>query len=265
MARVVPRALRIPPAGRGEILAILDEAISDLRAACRCHARSRSPWWPTPRRALSLEPLAEMPSIRRADRSGLSRGHAHRPRRARRASPGRASAADRGGIGHSAGRGVALRRLAETRIRAEQAIDIRYGAMARRLMNDATRGAAASQSGRRAAGARSDSSRRCAPRRSPARGRAGAQRVGPGAARVLRGTCASCRDQWMIRRSLYLGYSDRSARSCCSSSKSQSALEAIRRLDGPPPEALVTLQARLQGGAERLAAHPAAVRSPCYA
>ncbi len=34
--------------------------------------------------------------------------------------------------------------------------------------------------------------------------------------------------------------------------KSQPALEAIRRLDGPTPDALVALQARLRGGAERL-------------
>jgi hypothetical protein len=34
--------------------------------------------------------------------------------------------------------------------------------------------------------------------------------------------------------------------------KAQPALEAIRRLDGPPPEMLVTLQSQLQGGAEQL-------------
>ena len=34
--------------------------------------------------------------------------------------------------------------------------------------------------------------------------------------------------------------------------RSQPALEAIRRLEGPTPETLVTLQSRLEGGAERL-------------
>jgi hypothetical protein len=34
--------------------------------------------------------------------------------------------------------------------------------------------------------------------------------------------------------------------------RSQAALEAIRRLAGPTPETLVTLRSRLKGGAERL-------------
>jgi hypothetical protein len=60
------------------------------------------------------------------------------------------------------------------------------------------------------------------------------------------------RDQWMIRRSLYLDYQRSVGGQLLQLVKAQPALEAIRRLDGPPPEILVTLQARLKGGAERL-------------
>jgi hypothetical protein len=60
------------------------------------------------------------------------------------------------------------------------------------------------------------------------------------------------RDQWMIRRSLYLAYQRSVGTQLLQLVKLQPALESIRRLDGPGPETLVTLQARLKGGAERL-------------
>ena len=69
-----------------------------------------------------------------------------------------------------------------------------------------------------------------------------------GAARHLR----LRRDQWMIRRSLYAGYQRSVGGQLLELVKSQPALEAIRRLDGPPPAVLVTLNARLKGGAARL-------------
>src|SRR5687768_3240026 len=56
----------------------------------------------------------------------------------------------------------------------------------------------------------------------------------------------------MIRRSLYLAYQRSVGTQLLQLVKLQPALESIRRLDGPGPEALVTLQARLKGGAERL-------------
>jgi hypothetical protein len=56
----------------------------------------------------------------------------------------------------------------------------------------------------------------------------------------------------MIRRSLYTGYQRSVGAQLLQLVKSQPALEAIRRLDGPPPEVLVTLNARLKGGAGRL-------------
>ena len=60
-------------------------------------------------------------------------------------------------------------------------------------------------------------------------------------------------DQWEIRRSLYRQYERSVGGQFRQLVKSQPALEAIRRLDGPAPDALRKLQARLSGGAEQLA------------
>jgi hypothetical protein len=60
------------------------------------------------------------------------------------------------------------------------------------------------------------------------------------------------RDRWAIRVSLYRDYQRTVGVQLLQLVKSQPALEAIRRLDGPAPDALLDLQARLTGGAERL-------------
>ena len=60
-------------------------------------------------------------------------------------------------------------------------------------------------------------------------------------------------DQWEIRRALYRRYERSVGGQFRQLVKSQPALEAIRRLDGPAPDALRTLQAKLRGGAEQLA------------
>jgi hypothetical protein len=52
--------------------------------------------------------------------------------------------------------------------------------------------------------------------------------------------------------SIYRGYHRDIGSELLQLVKSQPALEAIRRLDGPAPEALTTLFARLRGGGERL-------------
>jgi hypothetical protein len=60
------------------------------------------------------------------------------------------------------------------------------------------------------------------------------------------------RDRWAIRRSLYAEYQRSVGGQLLQLVKAQPALEAIRRLDGPPPDVLLTLQSRLQGGAEQM-------------
>jgi hypothetical protein len=144
-----------------------------------------------------------------------------------------------------------LRRRAETQIRAEQTIDLRYGALAQRLMSDATRGAAR---------ARVADVQRVLDRIPREDTRLGRRR--PDVVQALNAAVQSqlaaarhlrlLRDQWMIRRSLYLDYQRSVGGQLLQLVKAQPALEAIRRLDGPPPEILVTLQARLKGGAQRL-------------
>ena len=60
------------------------------------------------------------------------------------------------------------------------------------------------------------------------------------------------RDQWVVRQSLYRQYDRSVGREVRQLVKAQPLLEAIRRLDGPDPERLTTLQLQLAGGAARL-------------
>jgi hypothetical protein len=60
------------------------------------------------------------------------------------------------------------------------------------------------------------------------------------------------RDRWMLRRSLYREYNRAVASPLLQLVKAQPALDAIKRLDGPELDTLAALQARMAGGAERL-------------
>ncbi|MGH7464721.1 MAG: hypothetical protein ACREK1_06065, partial [Longimicrobiales bacterium] len=60
------------------------------------------------------------------------------------------------------------------------------------------------------------------------------------------------RDQWMVRRATYREYERSVSSNVLQLVKSQPALDAIKRLDGPSPSSLSSLRVRLQGGAERL-------------
>jgi hypothetical protein len=60
------------------------------------------------------------------------------------------------------------------------------------------------------------------------------------------------RDQWAIRRSLFRDYQRAIGNDMVALVKLQSSLEAIRKLEGPTPERLASLQARLRGGSARL-------------
>jgi hypothetical protein len=147
---------------------------------------------------------------------------------------------------------AALRRQAESTIREEQRIDIRYDAFARRTMAAAARGVAAARVG--------DVERLFIriPREDARFGRRrpeivqalnAAVRAQLSAARQLR----LLRDQWRIRVALYRDYRRSVGSQLAQLTKLQPALEAIRRLDGPTPDLLVALSANLRGGGERLA------------
>jgi hypothetical protein len=60
------------------------------------------------------------------------------------------------------------------------------------------------------------------------------------------------RDQWLLRQSAYREYQKSVGSSLLLLVKNQNALEAIRTLEGPPPQRLLALRQQLSGGAARL-------------
>ena len=233
-----------------EILSFLDEVISDLRAAAGMTSFDVALVAMTP--DIILAPLVTMPSLReQIDQAFLVASLTKRPQEDVALLQAALLLLDEAGAVIPPADAAALRRLAVTRIREEQVIDVRYGEWARRLMTVATRGAARARIG--------DVERVIdrIPREDTRLGRRRPEMVQAlhasvqaqlDAARRLR----LRRDQWAIRRSLYRDYQRSVGVQLLQLVKSQPALEAIRRLDGPTPDTLVTVQARLRGGAERL-------------
>jgi hypothetical protein len=233
-----------------EILSFLDEAISDLRVAAGQTAFDVALVANIP--DVVLEPLETMPPLR------LQIDQAFRVA----ALTGRPS--ERVALLQSAlllldeAEGIIppaevapLRRLAIARIRDEQLIDKRYVDWSRRLMEAATRGAAKAKVG---------DVQRVLDRIPREDERLGRRR--PDVVQALHASVQSrledarqlrlMRDRWQIRVALYQDYQRHVGSQIIQLVKTQPALEAIRRLDGPPPEALIELQARLSGGAEQL-------------
>jgi hypothetical protein len=60
------------------------------------------------------------------------------------------------------------------------------------------------------------------------------------------------RDQWLTRRTAYREYEKSVKGQILQLVKAQPALDAIKRLEGPSPSTLAALRARLEGGADRL-------------
>jgi hypothetical protein len=148
-----------------------------------------------------------------------------------------------------------MRRRLTGQIREEHAVDSRYTQLARRLMTQATRAAARASI--------SDVQRVLdrMPREDSRLGRRRPEMVQAlrasvqgqlDAARQLR----LLRDQWTIRRAIYREYQRTVGSQLLQLVKSQPSLEAIKRLEGPSPNTVMTLRARLSGGAERLSRMP---------
>jgi len=233
-----------------EILSFLDEVISDLRAAAGMTSFDLALVATPP--DTSLEPLATMPSLReQIDQAFRVAALTERPSERVALFQDALLLLDEGGAVIPAADAAALRRLADTEIREEQAIDARYGEVARRLMASANRGASRARIG--------DVQRVLdrIPREDERLGRRRPEIVQALQASVQAQLDAArrlrlLRDQWAIRISLYREYQRTVGAHLLQLVKLQPALEAIRRLDGPDADALVTLQARLRGGAERL-------------
>lgn len=233
-----------------EIVAVLDEVIAGLRASGGASDFDLALVASAPE--IPLEPLPGMPSTRdqifqlwrvatlvdrSADRVALLQTLL--------------GLLAEGGSALSSRDAATLRRLATERLALEQRLDARYAELTRQMMADAVRAAAR---------ARVADVERVLERIVEQDERLGRQR--PEMVQALRASVQAqlagarrlrlLRDQWAIRRRLYDEYQRRVGAQLVQLVKLQPALEAIRRLEGPPPAALLDLQQRLRAGADRL-------------
>jgi hypothetical protein len=233
-----------------QVVALLDEAISDLRAST-----GRSDFnlalVATPEET-RYEPLLGMPGIAEQIDATL-RVAQLAPRVADRVSLLQEvlTLVAEAGTLISDVEASRLRRSAEAQIHAEGILDQRYAVMSRRLLTAATNAA-----GR----ARIDGVERVIhplPKEDARLGRkrpevidalTTALQVQLDKARRLR----LMQDQWQVNRVSYRQYQHSVGSSLLQLVKMQPSLDAIRRLAGPAPSTLVTLRSRLTGGADRL-------------
>ena len=233
-----------------EIVSVLDQAISTLRAAAGLNPFELS--FVAMAGPPELEPVLGMPNARQqleqivhlatvtttaSDRMALLQAALVM---LREANPG-LSAADRD----------ALRKKTERQIRDELEADKRYGDLSRRLMDQATRAA------ERGDGTAVQRLLTRIPREDAKLGQKRPQLV-EALSTSVQGRLTDARrlrllkDQWTLRLATYRQYQRSVGSSLLLLAKSTSSLEAIRKLDGPNPDQLVSLRTQLSGGAERL-------------
>ncbi len=236
-----------------EILALLDEAISDLRAATGRAAFD-----------LSLVALPAVPPGEALLPAPTAAEQVHYLMVAARAAD---AAADRAGLLQTAlglmqgGAGLASAPLAAWRAEAERVladdrrVDRAYAALARRTQYAANR-AAASADVRTVEGLIADVRKGDA--------KLGARRPGQvqalvayleaqlEAARALR----LARDRWVMRAAAYRTYQRRLTPALLSIARLRGGLDAIRRLAGPEPATLASISGRLESGLARLTTAP---------
>jgi len=144
-----------------------------------------------------------------------------------------------------------LRQFAQNQIRAETFLDKRYATLSRRLVESA-----ASAAGE----ARIADVQRILNQVSKEDAKLGGRR--PDVIQALNAAIQIqlenarhlrlLRDQWIVRRASFREYQRAVGADLLQLVKIQPTLEAIRRLDGPVPSTLVRLRGRLDGGADRL-------------
>lgn len=233
-----------------EILGLLDEAISNLRAAAGISKFDVA--LVADVQDVPLEPILGMPSpqeqLAQVFRiASLTGGSSERVALLHAA----VALIDEAGPAIPPAEAIRFRRSAEQQIRDEAATDAKYSAFSRRLMASAARAAARARVG--------DVERALneIPKRDA---RLGGKR--PEMIEALRASVQAqldaaqrlrlLRDRWMVRRGLYREYQSAAGLQLFQLAKLQPALEAIRSLTGPPPDTLVTLRGQLQGGATLL-------------
>jgi hypothetical protein len=254
-----------PPAHYGyrandirEIVAVLDEAITSLRASTGTGATFELALVATAE-APPLEPVLAMPTARQQFDSIMHLA-------------GLSSSSDRvallqaamtlvsGSAATIAGKeAIPLKRSVERELRQELATDRQYASLSQRIVTQASDYAARAaiiDLERLIAKIPREDSKLGQKRPEVIQSMNGAVQTQLIAARRLR----LLRDQWLLRQSSYRAYQHSVASQILLLVKSQPMLDSIRRLDGPPPDRLLALRTQLSGGAERLER----VRTPDY-
>ena len=233
-----------------EVVSLLDEAISDLRASAGRNDFNLA-LVATPEET-GYEPLLGMPGIAEQidatfRMAQLAPGVADRVSLLQEA----LALIGEAGTLMPAVESSRLRRAAEDQIHAETIIDERYAAMSRRLLASATTAAGQARIAdvervvRRVA---KEDERLGARRPEVVQALSTALQVELDNARRLR----LMRDQWQIRRATYRDYQRSVSSQLLQLVKMQPSLDAIRQLAGPSPATLAALRSRLAGGADRL-------------
>jgi hypothetical protein len=241
-----------------EIVAVLDEAISSLRASTGSGAAFELALVATSE-APPLEPVLGMPTPREQFDSimHLANISTSTDRVALlQAAMGLVSGSRAVVVGSEA---AALKRAVERDLRGELSTDRQYTALSQRVVSQATEYAARAAINdieRLIAKIPKEDAKLGQKRPDVMQSVTSAVQTQLIAARRLR----LLRDQWLLRQSAYRAYQRSVASSILLLVKSQPMLDSIRRLDGPPPDRLLALRTQLSGGAERLER----VRTPDY-
>jgi hypothetical protein len=233
-----------------EIVGLLDEAIARLKGVGPTTAGFELSLVATPQPS-QLDPPVKMPTARESADSLLHLAKLTTQVSERVALLQSAVPLIDATSGYGAAEAVALRRSIEGQIRDEATIDSRYAKLAQRLLGMASQAASRAD----IEGVEHVLDRipredvRLGSRRPDAvqsmRAAVEAQLDGARRLRLLR-------DQFAIRRDMYREYQKTIESQVLQLVKAQPALEAIRRLQGPPPDRLTALRGRLSGGAARL-------------
>jgi hypothetical protein len=233
-----------------EVVSLLDEAISDLKAAAGRNDFNLA-LVATPEET-GYEPVLGMPGITEQIDATFRLARLA-PRVADRISLLQESLAliTEAGALIPPVEAARLRHAAEDEIHPEVVTDERYAAMSKRLLTAATNAAAQARIAEveRALNQIAKEDARLGGRRPEVvQALSTVLQLQLDNARRLR----LLRDQWQIRRASYRDYQRAVGVQLLQLVKMQPSLDAIRRLAGPSPTTLVTLRSRLAGGADRL-------------
>ncbi len=230
-----------------EILSVLDQAISTLRAAAGATSFELS--LVAMAEAPELEPVATMPNTRQQlDEIFYVAAKMRGAEKVAMLQSGLALLAESSGTISDAS---ALKRTAESQIRQEQTTDRKYASLSQKIVGQAKTYAARagiSDIERLANRIPKEDAKLGNQRPEMVQSMNTAVQSQLFAARRLR----LQRDQWLLRQSAYREYQRSVGASLLLLVKNQNSLEAIRTLEGPPPDRLLTLRQQLSGGAARL-------------